>query len=124
MIPVLFVIVISAVALSLYVAPFLPIVVALVTKANAPPALKAVLLLFLSAVTAVVTPLIQNGGSLTIDKPFAIGFATTFVVAVASYYGLTKPLGLAGSESKVAAVNNGRFALGSDQGHAGAADPK
>ena len=73
---------------------------------------KAIVLLFLNAVSALVMPIVQNGGSLEVDRQFLVTFVLSFILSVASYYGLTKPLGLAGSDSKVAQINNGKFALG------------
>ena len=104
-------IVVSAVALTFYVAPFLPILVALVTKASAPGWLKAVVLLFLSGVSAAVTPVIQNGGSLEINKAFAVAFGLSYILAIASYYGLSKPIGVAGADGIVATKTAG-FGIG------------
>lgn len=99
---VLAVIVLSVVVLELYVAPLLPLVVALVTKANAPPALKTGVLVFLALVVALVAPAVQSGSSITIDGPFVGRFAVALVVAIASHFGILKPLGVTGSEGAVA----------------------
>lgn len=109
---VLAVIVIAAPALVLYVAPFLPAVVALVTKSTAPAPLKAGLLATLAVVTALVGAAIENGSGIELDKAFAARLAVTFALAVVTHYGLLKPIGLTGSEGKVSQINNGRFALG------------
>lgn len=99
---VLAVIVLSAVALEVYIAPLLPIVVALVTKASAPEALKAGVLAFLALVTALVAPAVQNGASITLDGAFLGRFVVALVIAIAAHYGLGKPLGITGSQGVVA----------------------
>lgn len=96
------VLVLSAPALTLYVAPLIPVVVALVTKAKAPQWVKAGVLVVLAAVSALVTPVIQNGGSLTVDRAFVGAFAVSLVGAIAAHFGIGKPLGITGSEGVIA----------------------
>jgi hypothetical protein len=101
---------VSTVLLSTYVAPFLSIVTALVTKADTNPAVKAVVNLALAAIAAQVVAGEQAGG-LTLDRTFWIALGMTFVLSVASYYGLWKPVGVAGSKG-VVARKTARFGLG------------
>ena len=96
------VIIISSVALALYVAPLLPIVVALVTKSGASPALKGTLLVALAAVTALVAPAVQNGTGIEIDGRFLGSFVVTVLVALGAHFGLLKPAGITGEDGKVA----------------------
>lgn len=96
-------IVLSAPALALYAAPLIPVAVAFVTKANAHPGLKAGVLAVLAAVTALVAPAIQNGTDIEVDGRTLGTFVVTAVVAVAAHYGLTRPLGITGTDGAVAA---------------------
>ncbi len=88
------VIVLIAVALAVYVAPLLPVLVALVTKASTPAWFKGVTLTLLSGITAAVAPAIQNGTGITIDGKWLGQFAVVNVVALAVYFGLLKPAGV------------------------------
>lgn len=96
------VIVLAVSALVLYVAPLLPIVVALVTKATAPAALKAGILVVLSVVSALVTQAIADGTDVKVDRGFLARLVVTLAVAVAAHFGVLKPAGITGSEGKVA----------------------
>ena len=96
------VIVISSVALALYVAPLLPIVVALVTKSSASPGLKGTLLVVLAAVTALVAPAVQNGADINVDGKFLGSFVVTVLVALGAHFGLLKPTGITGEGGVVA----------------------
>lgn len=98
------VIVISAVALALYVSPLLSLVVALITKATAPSGLKAAVLVVLSAVTAIVAPVVQNGGDLALDSKTLGAFAAVLIAAISAHFGVWKPLGLTGSAGVVSAM--------------------
>lgn len=98
------VITLSAPAVALYAAPLLPLVVALVTKSRAHPALKAGLLAALAFVTALVAPAIQNGTDIDLDAKTLGTFVVTVVVAVAAHYGLLKPAGVTGADGKVASA--------------------
>jgi len=101
---------ISTVLLATYIAPFLSIVTALVTKANANPALKAVVNLALAGLTAQVIAGEQAGG-LTLDRTFFVAFGSAFALSVASYYGLWKPVGIAGANGAVARKST-KFGIG------------
>lgn len=71
----------------------LPIVVGVVTKKVASRALKAISLLFLSAVAGVVAQAIGDDGILTLESVRAA--AVTFVTGAATYYGFWKPSSVA-----------------------------
>lgn len=78
------------------VAVLLPILVGLVTKRTTSGAWKAVLLALLSLATSVLTGL---GDALTAGTDYDLGAALflalpTFAVAVATYFGLWKPIGV------------------------------
>lgn len=98
----LLVITLSAPALTLWVAPFLPILVAFFTKRHAHPAVKAGVLAVLAVVSALVTAAIQNGSSIDLDKGFAQRLLVTGIVAVAAHYGLLRPAAVTGADGVVA----------------------
>ncbi len=102
---VLAVVVLSVNALTVYVAPLLPIVVALITRSTASSALKGSVLAVLAVVTGLVSSAVESGTAIELDNAFLARTAVAFVIAVATYVGLSKPLGLAGSDSKVASVD-------------------
>lgn len=79
--------------LELLVAVVLPLVVAVVTKEVRSSGLKAVVLAALAAVSAALTAVIASDGVLT-EATLQAG-VEYFLVAVASYYGLWKPTGVA-----------------------------
>lgn len=72
--------------LTLVVTLVLPIVVGLVTKASTSPAIKSVLLLALSAATAIISNLLAVDGASDVG-PMVTSVLSTFVIAVASYFG-------------------------------------
>lgn len=78
---------------TLIVGVFLPILVALVTKTASSPRVKAVLLLVLSGVSAVLNSwLVAPQG---FDWAQAIwGAVTTFIIGTATLFGLWKPTGV------------------------------
>lgn len=86
----------------------IPILVGIVTKLDASSGLKAVLNAFLSAVAGALSTVVANSGQL-VWREFVTGVAITWVVSVATYYGLYKPSGVAGT---VAATTAG-FGIGS-----------
>lgn len=88
------VIVLSAAALSMYLAPLLPVLVGLVTKAATPGWFKGIALTLLSGVTAAIAPAIQTGTSIKLDGAWLGQFAVVNVVALAVYFGLLKPAGV------------------------------
>lgn len=78
-------------ALALVVGVFIPILVALVTKASMHPGLKAGLLAAFSAVTAALTEWLNSPGDNFVWSQFLLTFVETVVVAVAFHYGIWKP---------------------------------
>lgn len=87
----------------------IPILTALVTKHVAAQGLKAVTTTVLSAITAAAAVLVAADGHSFAWQAFVNAFINTFVPAIALYYGLWKPTGLAGSVA--AATKN--FGIGS-----------
>lgn len=75
--------------LATIVGVFLPILVGIVTKEVASSGLKATLLAGLSAVSGLVSSAIEVDGVFT--KTALFSAVTTFVIAVATYYGYWKP---------------------------------
>jgi lipopolysaccharide export LptBFGC system permease protein LptF len=84
--------------INLAVTVLLPLVVALITKATANPTVKALVLLFLAAVTSVLTNLLAVQGSENVG-PMIVDTVVTFIVAVAAYFGIwrTDPAGVTSS---------------------------
>jgi len=88
--------------LEIAVSIVLPLVVGIVVKQVAHPAVKSITLAFLSAVTAIAaTGLGSNGeiGTSTVAQA-----VLSFIIAVGAYYGLWKPTGVA--ETVNAATGN------------------
>lgn len=90
--------------LTLLVSFVLPALVALVTKRMASSGLKAVTLFGLSALLGFLSELLD---ALVTALPFELGAAVffwlaSFVLAVASHYGLLKPLKMTGSQGAIA----------------------
>lgn len=79
----------------------LPAVVALVTHRFADGTVKALVLLFLSALTGVGTQIAANNGDFDV-APAAMAVLTAFGSAVLAHYGLLKPAGVTGSEGVIA----------------------
>lgn len=73
----------------------LPILVALVTKNLASKSVKALTLAALSIVSGVVANAIADGGVIKVE-PVLSSALTSYVTAVAAYYGYYKPSGVAG----------------------------
>jgi hypothetical protein len=77
----------------------IPLLVGLLTKLNASSAVKAVLNFGLSALA---------GGLATVSetdfqwKPFLVNFALTWVVSIATYYGLWSPSGVSAKVNDIA----------------------
>jgi hypothetical protein len=88
----------------LVVGSLLPIVVALVTKSSAPKSVKAGVLLVLSAAIAVGQDIVA-AGSFEV-KETILKFAALVLVAVGVHLGVTKPLGVTGSNG-IAATEGG-----------------
>lgn len=79
--------------LTILVGTALPILVGVVTKANADSRLKSVLLALFSGIGGVAVIAIEQDG--LIEKDTLIAAAVTFVTAAATYYGFWKPTGVA-----------------------------
>lgn len=78
--------------LSAIIGVFLPIIVALVTKYSTSATTKSILLLFLSGVSSVLTELMNDAN---FDFQQALfGAVMTFVIGVASLFGLWFPTGV------------------------------
>lgn len=77
----------------------LPIVVAIVTREVASPALKAIILAALSAIVGVASQVIGADGGAVFTQDTLVSMFTTWVIAVASYYGLWKPTNAASKVS-------------------------
>jgi hypothetical protein len=89
--------------ISALVGTLLPILVALVTARVASGAVKAVVLLLLSAVSSFLSEwLVALNSAATFDfSQAAYGVLLTFVVAVAGHFGFWKPADVTGSEGSV-----------------------
>jgi hypothetical protein len=80
-------------AVNLVVGVFLPILVALVTKYQHQPQVRAVLLLVLSGVSGVLSQWLAAPGGFDLSQA-VFGAVTTFVVGVATLFGLWMPTGV------------------------------
>lgn len=85
--------------LALLVGVIVPLLVGLLTKLNASPALKAFFNLGLTALGAALATSNQIGFSW---KPFAVNFGVAWAVSVGTYYGFYKPTGTAAKVANVA----------------------
>ena len=74
----------------------IPLVTALVTKHFASSQLKALVTAFLAVLTGTIGTLVALDGGWDWSG-FIDNFLNAFVTAIAAYYGLLKPIGLAGS---------------------------
>lgn len=80
----------------------IPLLVAVVTAKVSSPKVKSSVLLALSAVAGYLTTLLA--GNQEVDwKNVAVAILTIFVAAAASFFGFTKPAGLAGSDGVIQA---------------------
>lgn len=92
--------------LTLVVSIVLPVLVALVTRYNAHPGVKAVALALMAAVVGFLSELLDAVHS---GHPYdagagALTWLGSFIVAVAVHYGLWKPTGITGSGGAVASA--------------------
>lgn len=71
---------------------FLPLVIGLVTKAVADQSVKATIMIVVTGLSTLGAQVADGGGILT--KEMLTAWLFSIVVAVASYYGAWKPLGL------------------------------
>lgn len=81
----------------------LPLLVAIVTKASADSGIKAILLAVLSLVASILTGIndaLLHHATYDLGKAIVLGI-TTFVVAVATHYGVWKPTGATAALQKV-----------------------
>lgn len=87
----------------------IPLLVGLLTKVNAADGLKAVLNALLSALAGVLAAFTQTGLAEPDLKTVVVSVLSTWVVSVATYYGVWKPTGVAGT----VAAKTPRFGFGS-----------
>lgn len=85
--------------LALLIGVIVPLLVGLLTKLNAAPAVKSVLNLGLTALGAALVTSNQIGFTW---KPFLVNFAVAWAVGIGTYYGFYKPTGVAGTVANVA----------------------
>lgn len=85
--------------LALLIGVIVPLLVGLLTKLNASPAVKSILNLGLTALGTALVTSNQVGFSW---KPFAVNFAVAWAVGIGTYYGFYKPTGVANTVSNVA----------------------
>lgn len=85
--------------LSALIGIVLPILVALVTKWSTSSAVKSILLLLLSVLTSFLTEALNDANFNWQQAVF--GTVLTFVVGVASLYGLWRPTGVSGKAQSV-----------------------
>lgn len=114
--------ILDAQTISLLVGIVIPLLVGLLSKIHASSGLKAVINAALSAVAGAFSAFASTGFSATDWKTLVTSIVTTWVVSVATYYGVYKPTGVAGSV--IAKTPN--FGLGSppvvETGEKGAED--
>lgn len=96
--------------LTMVISVFLPMVVALVTKQLASGAVKAVLLLFLAAVTGTATQIATANGVFDL-KGAVVATVMSFIIAVGMHFGLLSPTGLTGSEGQIQ-TKTAKFGVG------------
>lgn len=94
----------SAYWLGLAVSFVLPVIVGLVTTRVTHPGAKAVILLFLTALNGFLVELGNAGDGYSIGSAVIL-WAVSFVISVASHFGLWKPAGVAGKAQDVGASN-------------------
>ena len=79
-------------ALSIATGVFIPLLVGVVTKLQAPSSVKAIANAGLSALGGALATVITNSGHL-VWREFLIAVGLTWVVSVATHYGLWRPTG-------------------------------
>jgi hypothetical protein len=92
--------------LSVLIGTVLPIIVAIVTNRVAAGSVKALVLLALAAVTSFLTEWLAavNAGDPFDFSQAAFGVLVTFLVAVATHFGLWKPIHVTGSDGAASKV--------------------
>lgn len=86
--------------LNLVAAVALPMLVALVTKRLASSGWKAMILLFLTAVSATLTDVIAHNGHFELVRTLGT-MVLSFVISVAAHYGLLEPLQITGKDGLI-----------------------
>lgn len=81
----------------------IPILVALVTKASASSGMKAVINALMSAVAGALAVVVQQHGDVWNLNTLGASIGWTWVVSIATYYGLLKPAGIAPAVARVTA---------------------
>lgn len=99
---------VNATLTMLLVGTLIPILVGLITKANAPAAVKSICMIVLSAIGAAFVVSTQADGTAVFSKETIVATLNTIVQAVATYYGVWKPSGVSGKVINATA----RFGLG------------
>jgi hypothetical protein len=90
--------IIDAQTISLLCGVVIPLLVGLLAKINASDGLKAVINALLSALAGTLATFTQTGLGAGVDwKTLVISILSVWVVSVATYYGVYKPTGVAGS---------------------------
>ena len=101
----------SPLAVSSLLGVIIPIVVGVITKSSASPGLKAVANIVLSGVAAVVTQNLVEGGGAVLSQDTLVLAALTWVVSIATYFGLYKPAGVTDKvQTKTAGFGLGKAA--------------
>ncbi len=103
---------IEAQTVQLILGVILPLIVGVVTKANASKSVKALVLLILSLIGTTLSGAIGDDGAAVFSQEMLSGIVQTWVVAIATYYGLWKPSGA----SAVINTKTADFGLGKKKG--------
>lgn len=82
----------STAAVSFILTLAIPVITALVTKADAPDRVKAVVTILLAAVVTLITRSVDDTGQAVLSGPTFYAWLQTTAVAVASYLGFYKPV--------------------------------
>lgn len=80
---------------SLVLGVALPLLVGVITKSHASGRVKSVILALLSAISGGISQAVTDTGSALLSQQTLVTIALSWVVAVATYYGLYKPTGTA-----------------------------
>lgn len=98
--------------LALILTVIIPLVTGLITKVSAPPWLKSLVTVVLAFVVGTIQTLMEtDGGVIEHPRAWITATVTSFVVAIATYYGFLKPTTIA---PKVASIT-GDAAIGPKQ---------
>lgn len=84
----------------------IPILVGLVTKVSTSSAMKAILNALFSGVAAIINVSVIDGGGAIISQSTVKSAALTFLVSIATYYGIWKPTGVAAQAQAVGVRDN------------------